>query len=221
MSAQFKPLSPYEGNEPYVFVSYSHGNKQEVSDIIAQMQKDGYRVWYDEGVTPGREWAKYVAERLRNASCCISMISGDYLNSSNCLDEMEYARDLEKNRFLIYLTRTPLPPDLQLRHNRNFAIHKYRLSDAEFYNMLYSAEGLVGCSSGDTPKMRRVFHPFRVMLYILLAALLCAVIFMLLKPAEAEKLFHLPKGFRLAKYLSTELNKFTKWFRHLLKSAPR
>ena len=209
--ASLKPLPPYEGQEPYVFVSYSHGNKQEVSDIIADMQKNGYRVWYDEGVKPGREWAKYVAERLRDASCCICMISYEYLQSSNCLDELEYARDLEKNRFLIYLARTPLPPELQLRHNRSFAIQKYRLNDAEFFNKLYSAEGLVACGSESRPKLRRVFHPFRTLVFLLLVAAMLAVLYMLLRPEEAEKLFRLPEGFRLQNFVDGYVRRFNAW----------
>ena len=176
MAGHLVPLPPYEGSDPYVFVSYSHNNKQEVCDVIAQLQKDGYRVWYDEGVKPGAKWSKNVADHLQNCSFFIAMLSGEYLASSNCLDELEFARDAEIPRTLVYLTRTPLPPELKLRHNRNFAVQKYRMSEHEFFNKLYTAEGLTPCRGGSAQRVRREHNWVATFtLLVFLAALVFAV----------------------------------------------
>ena len=37
----------YQGDEPYVFVSYSHRDPK-VQEIIQEMVDNRYRVWYDE-----------------------------------------------------------------------------------------------------------------------------------------------------------------------------
>ncbi|MBQ9250004.1 MAG: toll/interleukin-1 receptor domain-containing protein [Oscillospiraceae bacterium] len=176
MAGHLVPLPPYEGSDPYVFVSYSHNNKQEVCDVIAQLQKDGFHVWYDEGVKPGTKWSKNVADHLQNCSYFIAMISGDYLASSNCLDELEFARDAEFPRTLVYLTRTPLPPELKLRHNRNFAVQKYRMSDREFISKLYTAEGLSLCRGSGPQKVRKEHNwAATLTLLVFLAALVFAV----------------------------------------------
>ena len=43
-------IVPYSGSEPYIFVSYSHMDKDRVFGIIRLLQGRGYRVWFDEGI---------------------------------------------------------------------------------------------------------------------------------------------------------------------------
>ena len=45
----------YNGVEPYIFVSYSHKNCDRVWPVIDRLEKDGYRVWYDYGISPRTE----------------------------------------------------------------------------------------------------------------------------------------------------------------------
>ena len=40
-------LRPYEGTQPYIFVSYAHKNDAAVLEIIGTLQSRGFRVWYD------------------------------------------------------------------------------------------------------------------------------------------------------------------------------
>ena len=196
MVGHLVPLPPYEGSEPYVFVSYSHNNKQEVRDIIAQLQKDGFHVWYDEGVKPGARWSKNVAEHLQGCSFFIAMISADYLASSNCLDELEFARDTEVPRTLVYLTRTPLPPELKLRHNRNFAVQKFRMSERDFFSKLYTAEGLSLCRGAGTQAVRKENNWAAIVtLVIFLAILIYAT--MKLQPDLPRRIAALLRGFSL------------------------
>ena len=51
-----RSLAPYEGDEPYLFLSYSHKDSEKAGKIIRVLKKNGFRVWYDEGITPGAEW---------------------------------------------------------------------------------------------------------------------------------------------------------------------
>ena len=133
-------------NENYIFVSYAHKNKDIVIPIIRRMQQNGYSVWFDEGIDPGTEWDKYIAQKLLKCTFFIAAISNDYLNSSNCQDETHYARDLDKDRVLVYLEKTELPPELQMRHGRLQAIHKYTYQNEEdFYQKLYSTSGIEKC----------------------------------------------------------------------------
>ena len=41
------PQPAYEGREPYVFVSYSHEDQEDVYTEIAGLQYQGVNVWYD------------------------------------------------------------------------------------------------------------------------------------------------------------------------------
>lgn len=142
-------LVPYSGDENYIFVSYSHMDSDRVLPIIHELQKKGYRVWYDEGIDPGTEWYTFVAKRLKSCGYFIPMVSENFLASENCKDEVSYACDLAKKRLTIYLEEVHLPEGLEMRLNRHQAIHKYRYTDdLKFFEKLYLAEGLASCCSG-------------------------------------------------------------------------
>ena len=131
--------------KPYIFVSYSHKDSEEVHKIIEKMYKEGYNVWFDEGIDPGTEWDEYIASHVEGASYFIACISKNYLNSSNCKDELNFARDLEKERIIVYLEDVELSKGMQMRLNRVQAIYKHKYPDVdEFYDKLLNSNELKG-----------------------------------------------------------------------------
>lgn len=132
-----------EKNKPFVFISYSHKDSEAVLQVIKELQKNSYRVWYDDGIDPGTEWDKNIAEHVENCGYFIAFISKNYISSSNCKDELNFARDLEKKRFLVYIEEVELPSEMKMRLSRIQNIHKYKYdNDKDFYNKLFSADGL-------------------------------------------------------------------------------
>ena len=137
---------PYKGSETYIFVSYAHKNIDAALGIVTRLIQEGYRVWYDEGIDPGVEWDENIASKIVGCSYFIALMSKDYLASTNCKDEINYARDKEKIRLLIYLEETELPNGMSMRLNRLQAIHKYTYSDQEeFFEKLFEADGIQSC----------------------------------------------------------------------------
>lgn len=161
MAPRSSNARPYCGKEAYIFVSYAHRNEAEVYKIIERMQAEGYRVWYDRGVDPGTEWADNIAERVASCDYFIACITQEYLKSTNCLDELSFARDKEKKRLLVYLTSVTLPDGISMRSNRLQAIHKYAYAqEEEFYEKLFQARGIdnsLGSSASD-PESTAVPH---------------------------------------------------------------
>ena len=134
---------PYEGDLPYLFVSYSHKDRDKVYPVISRMQKDGYRIWYDEGIHAASQWDEFIARHISDCSYMLAFISPNYIESSNCKDEISFARDLNKKRLLIYLEQTKLPLGLSMRLKRLQAINKYECkTGSEFYEKLVSADGI-------------------------------------------------------------------------------
>lgn len=84
----------YEGNKPYIFVSYAHKDSDFVQPIIAELFEKKYRIWYDEGIAPGSEWPKNIADHLNNCKGVIAFVSEASINSKNC--ENEVVRATEK-----------------------------------------------------------------------------------------------------------------------------
>ena len=56
-----EPIRPYEGQQPYLFISYAHADAPAVMAVVRDMYARGYRVWYDEGIEAGSEWPEYIA----------------------------------------------------------------------------------------------------------------------------------------------------------------
>lgn len=134
---------PYKGDSAYIFVSYAHKDKKEVYPIIEKLMNDGFRVWYDDGIDPGTEWDENIAKHIEDCGYFIPFISENYLKSSNCKDELNFARDLDKDRFLVYLENVNLPSGMNMRLSRLQNIHKYSYgSFDEFYNKLLTAKGI-------------------------------------------------------------------------------
>lgn len=146
-------LRSYQGEEPYIFISYAHRDSERVFPILERMSKAGYRFWYDEGIDPGTEWDENIAAHISNADYFIAFVSQHYLESKNCKDELTFARELDKNQLMIYLEDTVLPDGLRMRLNRIQAIHWYRYQDTEqAVEKLRKTSGIDPCvDDGGTP----------------------------------------------------------------------
>ena len=107
---------PYAGAEPYIFVSYAHRNKDKVFPLIRILQLRGYRIWFDEGIDPGTEWADNIALHLSSARFFLACMSHEYLESTNCCDELSYARVLNLPVMLIYLEPLQLEGAYEMRY---------------------------------------------------------------------------------------------------------
>ena len=152
---------PCDDSQPFIFVSYAHRDSDRVFPIIEYLQSQGYPVWFDEGIDPGSEWDEMIAMHVKKCACMLAMISEAYIASDNCRDELNFARDLNKGRLLIYLEKTELPDGMAMRLNRLQAIHMYTYSRQEdFYDKLMSATVLdeFGVSVPEEPFQPRIFR---------------------------------------------------------------
>ena len=79
-----KPIA-YEGNEPYIFISYAHKDSERVFQVLDELDKKGYRIWYDDGIAPGSEWPEDIARHLDAAKMVIAFVTPHSMASQNCL----------------------------------------------------------------------------------------------------------------------------------------
>ncbi len=136
-----KPDDSYGGDEEYLYVSFAEKDRLKAYRIIKNMQDKGYRVSYRG--QDDDDSMEHTASVIQNCCCMIALISPDYMDSENCRDEISHARDLNKDRLLVYLKETELSPGMAMRLLRLQAIHKYTYkTEDEFYDKLYSAKGI-------------------------------------------------------------------------------
>ena len=133
-------FKPYEGEEPFVFISYAHADSSQVMPIIADMNKCGFRVWYDEGIEAGSMWTECIADHLTRASLVLGFISNSYMASENCKREMNFAVQKRKKLINIFLSPTELTPGMDLQIGGIWALMKYTFpNDNHFFMKLYEA----------------------------------------------------------------------------------
>jgi len=139
-------LNVYEGNEPYVFVSYAHKDTDIVLPIVDKMMQAGYRIWFDDGIAPGSEWPEYIAQHLGNSALLIAFISPRYMESNNCKREITYG--LSKNiPFLgIILEPTKMSMGMEMQLSSQQCVLKYNFNREErFIEKICSTPDLQSC----------------------------------------------------------------------------
>ena len=93
----------YEGNEPFIFISYAHKDSAQVLKVLSYLRSRGLRIWYDDGIAPGSEWPEYIATHLDRAEAVISFITENSVNSPNCRREITFALSRNKPFVSVFL----------------------------------------------------------------------------------------------------------------------
>lgn len=115
----------YDGDEPYLFVSYSHKDKDYVEKIIQSLQRQTCNIWYDIGITAGESWNENIAKHLKNSKCVLAFISENSISSEYVLDEIYYAKKNKIKLIPCYVKNILLPDELDLSIGRIQAVDCY------------------------------------------------------------------------------------------------
>ena len=135
-------ITPYEGTEPYIFLSYAHADAPAVMEIAARLQQAGCRVWYDGGIEVGSEWPENIAAHLAGAAVMLAFLSDAYIRSDNCRKEMHFAQTRRIRTVNIFLEETALTPGMEMQIGSLFALMKYAMREDVFYEKLFAAPQL-------------------------------------------------------------------------------
>ena len=95
-----KLQSPFLADEekPYIFVSYSHKDRDVVLGIIKELYETGWRIWYDEGLTIGDRYDETLEEHVRNCAAFLLFVTKQSVNSSYIrLNEIPWAEESDKS----------------------------------------------------------------------------------------------------------------------------
>jgi len=114
-----RPIAAYQGDEPYVFVSYAHADMAEVFEELAHVHHQGYRMWYDEGVDPAERFGAKIAGKIQGCAQFIVFLSANAGRSAWVSQEINYAVQAEKPRLFVYLEEPPEPTHMS-KQERQF-----------------------------------------------------------------------------------------------------
>ncbi len=137
------PYPAYRGNEPYIFISYSHADSELVFAEIKRLNELGYHVWYDEGISPGNEWTEEIAGALEHCALFLVMFTPNSVTSDNVQNEIDFALDDKKPCIGVYLKDATLMGRTRLRFGMKQAIKKFAMTEDEYvYRLTLALERL-------------------------------------------------------------------------------
>lgn len=148
-----KPFAAYKGAGPYVFVCHAHDDQDVVYPEIGWLHDQGINLWYDEGISGGKNWREVIGDSLLGALHVLFYISDRSLASDHCNREISLALDEGKNIVPVYLEDVELTSDLKVGLNRVQAIH--RVQDQDYQRHLVEALGNVALESTDSPSVNQ------------------------------------------------------------------
>ena len=133
-----------------VFIAYSRKDgeiKDRIIDSLKPMMNSGIlKVWYDQEVNPGDDWADLILKYLKKADLVLPILSRDFLASGPCLEESKTAlKEHAKGKVAIIpiIARTcdwkitPLRPFQALPENGKHVVGGgWNSSDAAYQSIL-------------------------------------------------------------------------------------
>ena len=142
-------ITPYEGSEPFIFVSYAHDDSALVLPILEKLDAAGYRVWYDEGIAPGSEWPENIAEHMNGSRVVLAFLSNAAMESPNCRREVNYALAKRKDFLGVMLEQTAMSPGMEMQLSSQQCILRYNYKTEEaFLKKVLGSSILDPCREG-------------------------------------------------------------------------
>ena len=139
-------ITPYEGTEPYIFISYAHKDAAMVYPVLEELDRRGYRVWYDDGIAPGSEWPENIAQHLSGCALTLAFISPNSIASDNCRREITFALSKRKPFLSILLQPTEMSPGMEMQLSAQQCVMKYTYpTEEDFFRKVCSCPDLAPC----------------------------------------------------------------------------
>ena len=106
-------IAAYEGDEPYIFVSYAHKDADHVLPVLRELSERGFRLWFDENIETGGKWTMEIMRHVKNCAAFLAFVTPSYAESSFCEREATTAMNKNKVMIALYLERFTEPDWLE------------------------------------------------------------------------------------------------------------
>ena len=128
-------MEPYEGTEPYIFMSYARKDWERVKPFLDALSNAGYRLWWDKGISAGADWLDTLLEKVEKCAVFCPLFSEAFTDSRYCLFETAWAYQ-KTDKTIVSLYLDSLEKDNLGRlyqHLRKFQeLRLYDLTPAQF-----------------------------------------------------------------------------------------
>ena len=129
-------------DQDYIFISYK-GEDPAALEIIRHLQRDGYRIWYDQRLTPSEQWVSEISRRIKGCGYFVTLLTDAFLRSEWCTKELTLAQKRKKPILAVHLAKNELPDGIDLLLADLFGVYRSACKSEEaFYHQIYKAKGL-------------------------------------------------------------------------------
>lgn len=108
----------YEGNAPYLFISYSHKDQQAMLSVRRILEEQNIRYWYDNGLHSGDDWNMVIATHLKKAAACLLLLSPNSAESEYVKNELNFAMNHRIPIHTLLMRKFDLPLDIEMMTGR-------------------------------------------------------------------------------------------------------
>ncbi|WP_347816158.1 TIR domain-containing protein [uncultured Planktomarina sp.] len=78
---------PEQPEGPFVFISYAHDNKREVSEITRYLRAHKINIWWDDDILPGDPWREQIQANLENCQAVLTLWTEQSVGSKSVIEE--------------------------------------------------------------------------------------------------------------------------------------
>ena len=176
-----RPLPAYRGDEPYIFVCYSHEDSAMVYREIQSLQRQGFNIWWDEGIDPGTAWRDELVNAIKRSAAFLLFVTPRSVVSQHCLRELHFAEEEDRPFLAVHLQPTTLPDRLRFSIGGRQAILAHDMSRGEVEaHLRHGLEALQGSGTQRDASVRKEpyrRHTFMVFASIAASALVAWLLF--------------------------------------------
>jgi TolB-like protein len=115
--------------KPQFFVSHSHIDRDWVTDHVSKLRGAGFDAWYDDDIRAGTDWRNAISDKIEKSAALIYVVSPSSITSARCLEEVDFALELDLPILTVYIEETVLTNRLRFRLAKRQAIHAWRMTD--------------------------------------------------------------------------------------------
>ena len=136
LNSKRKVALPYVGPEDYAFISYAHNDKSKVEKVLHILQRNGFRLWYDNGIRAGENWRNVLREKIKLSKNVIVFTSASSVKSEDVKIEIITADAFEKKIINICLDDSTFDGTVGKIINE---LHAIRANSESFEEQMISA----------------------------------------------------------------------------------
>ena len=96
-------IESYDGTEPYLFISYSHADTEMVDKVLRIIDREKYRLWYDDTMEIGEDFRTELKNKIEHCYAVLLFVSKASMGSKFCGMEIISAFKYDKRIYPVFI----------------------------------------------------------------------------------------------------------------------